>query len=85
MTVSVSRGSLVTGMMVSTVSAFRITRTSQLAAHLGHRCPLALWPALPAALVGRDSHDYYGHSVTRRLAARRVIPCSVAEERPRAT
>jgi hypothetical protein len=34
-------------------------------------CPFALWPALPAAPVGRGSHDYYEHSVTVALAGDR--------------
>jgi hypothetical protein len=31
-------------------------------------CPFALWPVLPASLVGRDPHGSYGHSVTMALA-----------------
>ena len=41
------------------------------AGHLGHLCSFALYAALPRALVGRDSHDYYEHSVTVGLAPRR--------------
>src|SRR5664279_3543528 len=32
---------------------------------------LALWTVFPPSLVGRDSHDYYGHSVAIGLASRR--------------
>jgi hypothetical protein len=41
-----------------------------------HLCPFALWTALPPSLVGRYSHDYYGHSVTLGLAPRGLIPRS---------
>ncbi len=41
-----------------------------------HLCPFALWTALPSSLVGRDSHDYYEHSVTLGLAPRGLIPRS---------
>ena len=41
-----------------------------------HLCPFALWTALPSPSVGRDSHDYYGHSVTLGLAPRGLIPRS---------
>ena len=41
-----------------------------------HLCPFALWTALPSSLVGRCSHDYYGHSVTLGLAPRGLIPRS---------
>ena len=37
----------------------------------GRLCPFALWTALPSSLVRRESHDYYGHSVTLGLAPRR--------------
>jgi hypothetical protein len=44
-----------------------------------HLCPFALWTALPSSLVGRCSHDYYGHSVTSaRLAPREVDPVFVS-------
>jgi hypothetical protein len=33
-----------------------------------HLAPLALCPALPDSLVGRDSHDYYGACVTMGAA-----------------
>jgi hypothetical protein len=33
-----------------------------------HLCPFALRAAFPLSLVGRDSHDYYEHSVTVGLA-----------------
>ena len=36
-----------------------------------HLCPFALWTAFPSSLVRRDSHGYYGHSVTMGLAPRR--------------
>ena len=36
-----------------------------------HLCPFALRTALPSPLVRRESHDYYGHSVTMGLAPRR--------------
>ncbi len=36
--------------------------------------PFALWPAFPAASVGRHSHDYYGGSVAVGLAPRRRSP-----------
>ena len=42
-----------------------------------HLCPFALWTALPSSLVGRCSHDYYGHSVTPRLAPQGVDPTFV--------
>jgi hypothetical protein len=35
-----------------------------------------LWTALPSPLVGRCSHDYYGHSVTLGLAPGGSIPRS---------
>jgi hypothetical protein len=41
-----------------------------------HLCPFALRTALPSSLVGRDSHDYYEHSVTLGLAPRGLIPRS---------
>ena len=49
-----------------------------------HLCPFALWPAFPAALVGRDPYDYYGHSVALGLAPGRPsrVP-SVADVRAR--
>ncbi len=36
-----------------------------------HLCPFALHWALPSSLVGRDSHDYYEHSVAMALAGGR--------------
>jgi hypothetical protein len=56
-------------MMFSTVSALRISRTSQFCAS-GYLCPFALCAALLRALVGRDAHDYYEHSVTIGLSPR---------------
>jgi hypothetical protein len=49
----------------------------------GHLCPFALWSAFPTAVVGRDAHDYYGHSVTVGLAPRRPsrIPPRATSER----
>ena len=41
-----------------------------------HLRPFALRTALPSPLVGRYSHDYYGHSVTLGLSPRRLIPRS---------
>jgi hypothetical protein len=57
-------------MTPKTVSAVRISRTSPRwsSAHLS---PFALCPALPGALGGRDSADYYGDSVALGLAPRR--------------
>jgi len=43
-----------------------------------HLAPLALRTAFPSSLVGRDSHDYCGASVTLGLASLRwshVRPC----------
>ncbi len=48
----------------------------------GRLCPFALWTAFPSSLVRRDSHDYYGHSVTLGLAPcrrSRVRPCCTSE------
>ena len=39
---------------------------------LNDLCPLALHAALPRSLVGRYSHDYYGHSVTLGLSLSQV-------------
>src|SRR6266542_5259037 len=58
-------------MMFRTVTASRISRTSQLLDNLGHLCSFALCAALPRALAGRDTRDYYEHSVTIGLAPRR--------------
>jgi len=33
--------------------------------------PFALWTDFPSSQTGRDSGDYYGHSVTIGLAPRR--------------
>ncbi len=47
-----------------------------------HLCPFALWTAFPSSLVRRESHDYYGHSVTIGLAPHRrsrVRPCHTSE------
>jgi len=41
-----------------------------------HLAPFALWTAFPSSLVGRDSYDYYGASVTITARAVQVIPCS---------
>src|SRR5208282_5381737 len=41
-----------------------------------------MWTVLPPSLVGRDSHDYYGHSVAIGLAPgrrSRVRPCCTSE------
>ena len=54
----------------TTVLALGITPTA-LFAHRRRLCPFPLWPALPAALVDRHPHEYYGHSVTIGLAPRR--------------
>ena len=45
-----------------------------------HLAPFALWTAFPSSLVGRDSHDYYGASVTIGLA-----PLRRSHVRPRHT
>jgi hypothetical protein len=51
----------------SATLALRITRTAwQLA--IDHLCPLALWTTFSSSPVGRDSYDYYGHSVPVRLS-----------------
>jgi hypothetical protein len=42
----------------------------------GHLAPFALCPAFPDSLVGRDSYDYYGASVTIQTRVVQVIPCS---------
>ena len=56
--------------MVSTVSALRISRTSQFCVS-GYLCSFALYAALPRAVVGRYAHDYYEHSVAIGLSPRR--------------
>ena len=50
-----------------------------------HLCPFALWTALPSSLVGRCSHDYYGHSVILGARAPRVDPAFVPVVRPSVT
>ena len=47
-------------------SASRVPHSSRLSSHL---CPFPLCTALPCALVGRDSHEYYEHSVILGLAS----------------
>ena len=44
--------------------------------HPHHLAPFALRTAFPSSLVGRDSHDYYEHSVALGLAPRGLIPRS---------
>ena len=56
--------------MPSTVSALCISHTSRRWTS-DHLCPFALWTAFPSSLAGRDSCDYYGHSVAIGLAPRR--------------
>ena len=64
--------------MPSPASAFRISRTSQMLG-IRHLCHFPLCTALPCALVGRDSHEYYWHSVTMGLASGR--PSRVPSQR----
>ena len=47
--------------------ALRISRTAWLL-HADHLCPFALWTTFSSSLVGRDSYDYYGHSVSVEVA-----------------
>src|SRR5260221_6197815 len=58
------------------VTALCIPHTSRTCVS-GHLCPFALWPTFPASLVGRDAHDYSGHSVALGVAPRRPsqVPC----------
>src|SRR3954447_23905606 len=58
-------------MISNTVAASRISRTSPSLSIAEHLCPFALWTAFPSAPAGRDSCDYYGHSVAIGLAPRR--------------
>src|SRR5262249_30734557 len=49
-------------------------------------CPFALWTALPSAVAGRDTGDYYGGSVAVGLASRRrsrVCASQTCRARPR--
>ncbi len=50
--------------------ALRISRTAWLP-NADHLCPFALWTTFSSSLVGRDSYDYYGHSVSVEVALRR--------------
>lgn len=54
-------------MTLSTVSGLCIPQPSP-SEHRDHLCPFALFLAFPGSLAGRDSRDYYGHSVTVGLA-----------------
>src|SRR5260370_42170402 len=47
----------------STTLAFRISRTAW-RLRSDHLCPFALWTTFSSSLVGRNSYDYYGHSVS---------------------
>jgi hypothetical protein len=60
--------------------ALRISRTAWLL-NVDHLCPFALWMTFSSSLVGRDSYDYYRHSVSVEIALRRRIPCSVTMRR----
>src|SRR4030095_886871 len=60
-------------MIPRTVAALRISRTSRRWSS-PHLPPFPKWSAFPTA-------EYYGGSVTLRLAARRVIPYSLAVRR----
>ena len=51
----------------SAIVAVRISHTSPML-NLSHLCSFTLCVALPRALVGRDAHDYYEHSVAIGLA-----------------
>ena len=57
-------------MIANTVAAFRITRTSPSLSIASTCAPSPLRAAFPLSLVGRDSHDYYEHSVTVGLRGR---------------
>ncbi len=48
--------------------ALRISRTAWLL-NADHLCPFALWMTFSSSLVGRDSYDYYGHSVSVEIAS----------------
>ena len=65
---------------LSTTLALRIPRTAWLL-NADHLCPFALWTTFSSSLVGRDSYDYYGHSVSLEVALLRRIPCSVTMRR----
>jgi hypothetical protein len=73
-TVSVSPRSPVVNLVASRLQvtlsvtpALRISRTSWLP-NADHLCPLALRTTFSSSLVGRDSHDYYEHSVSVEVA-----------------
>ena len=57
-------------MMRSSTVAIHIARTSWVLASR-HLCSFALWTDRLSAMVGRDTHDSYEHSVTLGVAARR--------------
>ena len=52
---------------LSATLALRISRTAWLL-NADHLCPFALWTTFSSSLVGRDSYDYYGHSVSLEVA-----------------
>jgi hypothetical protein len=52
---------------LSATLALRISRTAWLL-NADHLCPLALCGAFLRALVRRNPHDYYGHSVSLEVA-----------------
>ncbi|MFL5699737.1 MAG: transposase family protein [Ktedonobacteraceae bacterium] len=51
----------------SSFLALRISRTAWLL-NADHLCSFALWTTFSSSLVGRDSYDYYGHSVSLEVA-----------------
>jgi hypothetical protein len=55
---------------LSTTLALRIPRTAWLL-NADHLCPFALWTTFSSSLVGRDSYDYYEHSVPLEVSHRR--------------
>ncbi len=55
------------GVDTSAILALRISRTAWLL-NADHLCPFALWTTFSSSLVGRDSYDYYGHSVSVEVA-----------------
>jgi hypothetical protein len=55
---------------LSATLALRISRTAWLL-NADHLCPFALCGAFLRALMRRNPHDYYGHSVSVEVALRR--------------
>src|SRR5258706_3953307 len=53
--------------ILSATLALRISRTAWLLSS-DHLCPFALWTTFSSSPVSRNSHDYYGHSVSLEVA-----------------